>query len=95
MLLLLLAHCTDWQLLTLWLSQALLFCSAPRSSSLPACNIFCDNPAPSIKPPPHTGRLQTWFFQWEGLLIGGVFVGGLGIGAVKVYLNERLDDLGR
>lgn len=39
--------------------------------------------------------LKTWFLNWEGLLIGGVFVGGLGVTAVKLYINERLDDLGR
>lgn len=44
------------------------------------------------------GRLdfvKQWFLHWEGLLIGGVFVGGLGVAAVKVYVEERLDDLGR
>lgn len=45
-----------------------------------------------------TGRLdflKHWFLHWEGLLIGGVFVGGLGVTAVKLYLNERLDDMAR
>lgn len=39
--------------------------------------------------------LKQWFLHWEGLLIGGVFVGGLGVTAVKLYLNERLDDMAR
>jgi hypothetical protein len=45
-----------------------------------------------------TGRLdflKQLFLQWEGLLIGGVFVGGLGLTAVRIYINERLDDLAR
>ena len=39
--------------------------------------------------------MKHWFLNWEGLIIGGVFVGGLGWTAVKLYLNERLDDIGR
>jgi hypothetical protein len=39
--------------------------------------------------------LKHWFLNWEGLLIGGVFVGGLGVTAVKLYLHERVDDLAR
>jgi hypothetical protein len=39
--------------------------------------------------------LKQLFLQWEGLLIGGVFVGGLSLTAVRLYINERLDDLAR
>lgn len=44
------------------------------------------------------GRLdfvKHWLLHWEGLLIGGVFVGGLGMTAAKLYVNERMDDIAR
>lgn len=44
------------------------------------------------------GRLapvKAWFFKWEGLLLGGVFLAGLLSAAVKVYMAERMEDLYR
>jgi hypothetical protein len=44
------------------------------------------------------GRLdaaKAWLLQWEGLLVGGVAIGGISAIAVRVYSEERMDDLDR
>ncbi len=36
--------------------------------------------------------LQSWAVRWEGLLLGGAFLGGLVVLAFRIYATEREDD---
>jgi hypothetical protein len=39
--------------------------------------------------------LKQLFLRWEGLLVGGFFLGGLGLLSARVYMRERLGDISR
>lgn len=38
---------------------------------------------------------KAWLLRYEGLLVGGAFMGGLSWMVVKTYLTERVDDIAR
>eukprot|EP00775_Hariotina_reticulata_P007300 gene7300-7513_t len=50
------------------------------------------------KPRVQPGRLdaaKAWLIQWEGLMVGGIALAGISTIAVRVYSEERMDDLDR